>query len=193
MEKFKKTETVIEGLYVIEPTVLGDSRGFFMESYSERDFLEIGITETFVQDNHSKLGRGVLRGLHFQDKYPQAKLVRVTSGSMLNVAVDLRPESKTYGASHSIELSAENKRMYYIPPRFANGFLTLEKDTEFVYKYTDYYDPELDKGVMWNDPVLCIDWQLERYEIDQKYLNISNKDKKRPTFHQLTPREIWKY
>lgn len=192
MGKFKTIPTPIEGLFVIEPTVFGDSRGFFMESYSERDFAEIGITDKFVQDNHSKSGRGVLRGLHFQREHTQGKLVRVTAGAVLDVAVDLRPESPTYGASHSVELTAENKKMFYIPPRFAHGFLTLENDTEFLYKCTDYYHPESDAGIMWNDPVLCIDWQFERYDIDKKYLNISAKDKKHPGFHQLDPKTIWK-
>lgn len=191
MSKFKAIPTPIEGLIVIEPTVFGDARGFFMESYSERDFAEIGIDDKFVQDNHSKSARGVLRGLHFQREHTQGKLVRVTAGGVLDVAVDLRPESRTYGASFSVELSAENKRMFYIPPRFAHGFLTLENNTEFLYKCTDYYHPESDGGIIWNDPILCIDWQFERYGIDQKYLNVSDKDKKHPAFRQLNPREIW--
>lgn len=192
MGKFKAINTPIKGLIIIEPSVFGDSRGFFMETYSERDFAEIGITERFVQDNHSKSGRGVLRGLHFQREHTQGKLVRATAGAVLDVAVDLRPESHTYGAAFSVELSAENKRMFYVPPRFAHGFLTLENDTEFLYKCTDYYHPESDGGIMWNDPVLCIDWQFERYEIDQKRLNISDKDKKHPTFRQLDPKTLWK-
>lgn len=191
MSKFKAIPTPIEGLIVIEPTVFGDARGFFMESYSERDFAEIGIDDKFVQDNHSKSARGVLRGLHFQREHTQGKLVRVTAGGVLDVAVDLRPESRTYGASFSVELSAENKRMFYIPPRFAHGFLTLENNTEFLYKCTDYYHPESDGGIIWNDPILCIDWQFERYGIDQKYLNVSDKDKKHPAFRQLNPKEIW--
>lgn len=192
MAKFKVIPTSIEGLLVIEPTVFGDSRGFFMESYSERDFAEIGIFSKFVQDNHSKSGRGVLRGLHFQREHTQGKLVRVTSGAVLDMAVDLRPGSRTYGAAYSVELSAENKRMFYIPPRFAHGFLTLEDNTEFLYKCTDYYHPESDGGLMWNDPELCIDWQFERYDIDPKRLNISDKDKKHPTLWQLDPKTLWK-
>lgn len=192
MSKFKSIPTPIEGLIIIEPTVFGDSRGFFMETYSERDFEELGITEKFVQDNHSKSARGVLRGLHFQREHTQGKLVRVTAGAILDVAVDLRPESSTYGASFSVELSAENQRMFYIPPRFAHGFLTLEGNTEFLYKCTDYYHPESDGGIMWNDPILCIDWQFERYDIDEKRLNISDKDKKHPAFRQLNPKTIWK-
>ncbi len=192
MSKFKVIETPIKGLLILEPTVYSDKRGFFMESYSKQDFLEIGIDVDFVQDNHSKSGRGVLRGMHFQREHTQGKLVRVTAGSVLDVAVDLRPESYTYGASHSVELSAENKRMFWIPERFAHGFLTLEDNTEFQYKCTDYYHPESDGGIMWNDQVLNIDWQFERYGIDEKYLNISEKDKKHPGFNQIIPQTLWK-
>lgn len=192
MSKFKKLSTTIEGLILIEPTIYGDSRGFFMETYSERDFAELGIHDHFVQDNHSKSARGVLRGLHFQREHTQGKLVRVIAGAVLDMAVDLRPESRTYGASYSVELSAENGRMLYIPPRFAHGFLTLENDTEFVYKCTDYYHPESDAGVMWNDHVLHIDWQFERYDIDEKRLRISDKDRKYPAFGQLDPKTLWK-
>ncbi len=192
MGKFNVIETPIKGLLVIEPAVLKDKRGFFMESYSKRDFQEIGIDVEFVQDNHSKSGRGVLRGMHFQREHTQGKLVRVTAGAVLDVAVDLRPGSYTYGASHAVELSAENQRMFWIPPQFAHGFLTLEKDTEFMYKCTDYYHPESDSGIMWNDQVLSIDWQFERYGIDEKYLNISDKDKKHPGFNQIDPKTLWK-
>ncbi len=192
MGKFNVIETPIEGLIIIEPTVFGDKRGFFLESYSKRDFEEIGIDVEFVQDNHSKSARGVLRGLHFQREHTQGKLVRVTAGSVLDVAVDMRPESRTYGASHSVLLSADNKRMFYVPPRFAHGFLTLENDTEFMYKCTDYYHPESDGGIMWNDQVLAIDWQFERFGIDEKYLNISEKDKKHPGFNQIIPTTLWK-
>lgn len=192
MAKFNAIKTPIEGLMIIEPTVFGDNRGFFVESYSKRDFQEIGIDVEFVQDNHSKSSRGVLRGLHFQREHTQGKLVRVTSGAVLDVAVDMRPESKTYGASFSIELSAENKLMFYIPPRFAHGFLTLENNTEFMYKCTDYYHPESDSGIMWNDQVLAIDWQFGRYGIDEKCLNISAKDKKYEEFNQIIPVTLWK-
>ncbi len=191
MSKYTRIDTPIEGLYVIEPTIHGDRRGFFMESYTQQDFEEMGIELPFVQDNHSCSARGVLRGLHFQRKNPQGKLVRVVSGAVLDVAVDLRPESRTYGASHAIELSAENHRMFYIPPRFAQGFLTLEKDTELLYKCTEYYDAESDSGIMWNDPTLCINWQFERYDIDEKYLNISPKDKKLLGYNQLNPKTLW--
>ncbi len=192
MSNFKVTKTPIEGLLIIEPEVFGDKRGFFMETFSERDFLELGIDAHFVQDNHSKSARGVLRGLHFQREHAQGKLVRVTSGAVLDVAVDLRPESRTYGAAHSVELSADNKRMFWIPERFAHGFLTLENDTELQYKCTDYYHPESEAGIIWNDQILCIDWQLERYDIDEKYLNISPKDKKLPIFRHWNPAQLWK-
>ncbi len=192
MGKFKVIETPIKGLLVLEPTVNSDKRGFFMECYSKRDFEEIGIDAEFVQDNHSKSSRGVLRGLHFQRENSQGKLVRVVAGSVLDVAVDLRPGSYTYGASHAVELSAQNKRMMWIPEQFAHGFLTLENNTELLYKCTNYYDAQSDSGMMWNDQVLGIDWQFERYGIDQKYLLISDKDKKQPGFHQVDPKTLWK-
>ncbi len=190
-KKFNVIKTPIEGLLIIEPTVYGDKRGFFMETYSQRDFEEIGITDVFVQDNHSKSARGVLRGLHFQRKNPQGKLVRVISGAILDVAVDLRPGSRTYGASHSVELSAENKRMFYIPPMFAHGFLTLENNTEMLYKCTEFYHPESEGGLMWNDTTVLINWQFERYDIDEKYLNISPRDKKLSSYGQLNPKTLW--
>lgn len=192
MSKFKIIKTPIDGLFIIEPTVYGDKRGFFMETYSKKDFQEIGLDVEFVQDNHSKSMRGVLRGLHFQREHSQGKLVRVISGAALDVAVDLRPNSRTYGASHSIELSAENKRMFWIPAQFAHGFMTLENDTEFVYKCTDYYNPESESGIFWDDPILCIDWEFERYNIDEKYLNVSDKDKNYPTFRSYNPKTLWK-
>lgn len=192
MAKFNVIETPIKDLLIIEPTVIKDKRGFFMESYSKQDFEEIGIDVEFVQDNHSKSARGVLRGMHFQRANTQGKLVRVIAGSILDVAVDMRPESYTYGASHSIELSADNMRMFWIPERFAHGFLTLENNTEIIYKCTDYYDAKSDSGIMWNDQVLNIDWQFERYGIDEKYLNISDKDKRHQGFNQIIPQTLWK-
>ena len=192
MQKFKLIKTPIEGLSVIEPTVFGDARGFFMETYSQRDFNDLGIKDIFVQDNHSKSAKGVLRGLHFQREHTQGKLVRVISGAVLDVAVDLRPESPTYGKYYSVELSAENKLQFYIPPRFAHGFLTLCENTEFVYKCTDYYHPESDGGIMWNDPQIGIDWQFEKYGLDPKTLNISTKDTGHPTLNQLDKNQIWK-
>ncbi|MGL5084753.1 MAG: dTDP-4-dehydrorhamnose 3,5-epimerase, partial [Clostridium sp.] len=177
MSKFKRIETGIKDLVVIEPTVFGDNRGFFMESYSAKDFKEIGIEIPFIQDNHSKSKKGVLRGLHFQTKYTQGKLVRVTAGSVLDVAVDLRKDSPTFGKYYLVELTEENKKMFYIPAGFAHGFLTLEDNTEFQYKCTDYYAPEHDSGILWNDKDLNIDWELEKYNLTEEALIISEKDK----------------
>ncbi|MGL4392336.1 MAG: dTDP-4-dehydrorhamnose 3,5-epimerase [Fusobacteriaceae bacterium] len=184
MSKFKKIETGINGLVIIEPTVFGDSRGFFMETYSKRDFCEIGIDEEFVQDNHSKSKKGVLRGLHFQTDYSQGKLVRVTSGRVYDVAVDLRRESKTFGQWYGAELTAENKKMFFIPEGFAHGFLTLDDETEFMYKCTKLYHPEYDSGILWNDKEINIDWQLEKYKIDESVLTLSDKDKKLQKFKE---------
>lgn len=178
MGKFKKIETGIEGLYIIEPTVFGDERGFFVESYNKNDFIELGISDEFVQDNHSKSKKGVLRGLHFQTKFSQGKLVRVIKGSVYDVAVDLRKDSKTFGKYFGLELSAENKRMFFIPKDFAHGFLTLEEDTEFTYKCTDFYHPEYDSGIMWNDKDINIDWNFEKYNLQEKDIVLSEKDKK---------------
>lgn len=190
MSKFKAVRTPIEGLVIVEPTVFGDARGFFMETYSEKDFEEIGISAKFVQDNHSKSRKGVLRGLHFQRQHTQGKLIRVTSGSVLDVVVDLRPESSTFGKWEAVFLSADNKRQLYVPPRFAHGFLTLEDDTEFLYKCTDYYHPESDAGVLWNDPQIGIDWNLEHYGIAEPQL--SQKDMAQPTIDQVDWITQWK-
>lgn len=178
MGKFKKIETGIEGLYIIEPTVFGDERGFFIESYNKNDFIELGIADEFVQDNHSKSKKGVLRGLHFQTKFSQGKLVRVIKGAVYDVAVDLRKNSKTFGKWFGVELSAENKKMFFIPEDFAHGFLTLEDETEFMYKCTDFYHPEYDSGVMWNDKDINIDWQLDKYSLNEENIILSDKDKK---------------
>lgn len=155
---FIKTE--IDGVYIIEPKVFGDHRGFFMESWSKRDFEKAGLSYDFVQDNHSSSStKGTLRGIHFQrgDK-SQAKLVRCVKGAVLDVAVDLRPESPTYKKWVAVELSAENKRMLMIPRRFGHGFVTLTDDVEFLYKADNYYAPEADGGIRWNDPEIGVDW-----------------------------------
>lgn len=185
MSKFKKIETGIRDLYVIEPTVFGDNRGFFMETYSKKDFNEIGLTMDFVQDNHSKSKKGVLRGLHFQIKYTQGKLVRVTKGSVYDVAIDLRKNSETFGKWYGVELTEENKKMFYIPEGFAHGFLTLEDETEFQYKCTDYYAPEYDSGVLWNDKDINIEWNLEKYGLNEETILLSEKDKKQQTLLQF--------
>lgn len=185
MNKFKRVETGIKDLIVIEPTVFGDNRGFFMESYSKKDFSQIGLDVEFVQDNHSKSKKGVLRGLHFQTQYVQGKLVRVTAGSVLDVAVDLRKDSSTFGKHFLVELTAENKKMFYIPPGFAHGFLTLEDNTEFQYKCTDYYAPEFDSGVLWNDSDIDIDWNFEKYGLSINEILLSDKDKKQQTLKEF--------
>jgi dTDP-4-dehydrorhamnose 3,5-epimerase len=185
MSKFKKIETNINDLYIIEPTVFGDDRGFFMESYSKRDFEEIGLNMEFVQDNHSKSKKGVLRGLHFQTKHTQGKLVRVIKGSVWDVAVDLRKDSDTFGKWYGVLLTEENKRMFYVPEGFAHGFLTLEDETEFQYKCTDYYAPEYDSGILWNDEDLSIEWPFDEYGITIENLSLSEKDKKQQSFKEF--------
>lgn len=185
MNKFKRVETGIKDLIVIEPTVFGDNRGFFMESYSKKDFSQIGLDVEFVQDNHSKSKKGVLRGLHFQTKYVQGKLVRVTAGSVLDVAVDLRRDSASFGKYFLVKLTSENKKMFYIPPGFAHGFLTLEDNTEFQYKCTDYYASEFDSGVLWNDSDIDIDWNFEKYGLSIDEILLSDKDKKQQTLKEF--------
>ena len=185
MSKFRRVETGIKDLIVIEPTVFGDNRGFFMESYSKKDFYEIGMNIEFVQDNHSKSKKGVLRGLHFQTQHVQGKLVRVTAGSVLDVAVDLRKDSPTFGKHYLVELTADNKKMFYIPPGFAHGFLTLEDNTEFQYKCTDYYAPEFDSGVLWDDSDIGIEWNFEKYGLSVEEILLSDKDKKQQTLQEF--------
>jgi len=180
MSKFKFIETPIEDLYIIEPTVFGDHRGYFMETYNEKDFKEAGLDMKFVQDNQSKSKKGVLRGLHFQHKYPQGKLVRVIKGEVFDVAVDLRKNSKTYGKWYGVILSEENKRQFYIPEGFAHGFLVLSDEAEFTYKCTDFYHPEDECGIIWNDPDIGIDWPLE----DIEEVILSEKDKKWKTLKE---------
>lgn len=150
----------IEGLKVIEPTVFGDNRGYFMETYNYNDFKEAGIDTVFVQDNQSSSRYGVIRGLHFQINYPQAKLVRVISGEVFDVAVDLREGSKTYGKWFGVILSAENKKQFFIPKGFAHGFLVLSENAEFTYKCSDFYHPGDEGGLMWNDPDLSVEWPI---------------------------------
>lgn len=177
---FKFSYTPIEGLVVIEPTVYGDDRGYFMECFRESDYAEAGIPTSFVQENESMSARAVLRGLHFQRTEPQAKLVRVVSGALLDVAVDLREGSATYGKWHAELLSAKNRRQMFIPEGFAHGFLALENDTRLNYKCSRYYAPQDEDGIAWNDPTLAIDWQLERWGIELSELIISEKDRKWP-------------
>ncbi len=160
MGKIKVTTCEIEGLYEIEPTVFGDARGYFMETYHYQDFKEAGIDVQFVQDNQSASKKGVLRGLHFQINYPQDKLVRVLRGEVFDVAVDLRKGSKTYGKWHGVLLSEENKKQFFIPKDFAHGFLVLSDYAEFAYKCTDFYHPNDEGGLIYNDPEIGIDWPV---------------------------------
>ena len=153
--------TSIPDVKIIEPKVFGDARGFFFESYNRRTMEALGIPGDFVQDNHSKSARNVLRGLHYQIRQPQGKLVRVIAGEVLDVAVDIRRGSPTFGKWVSFVLSAENKRMAWIPVGFAHGFVVRSESAEFLYKTTDYYAPEHERSIVWNDPDLAIDWQLD--------------------------------
>jgi dTDP-4-dehydrorhamnose 3,5-epimerase len=156
----KLIETALKDAFVIEPQVFGDARGFFMESWNRRTFAQLGLDLDFVQDNHSRSQRGVLRGLHYQLRQPQGKLVRVVSGSVFDVAVDLRKSSPTFGQWAGVELSAANQRMFWVPPGCAHGFLVLSESADFLYKATDYYAPEHERSILWNDPDLAIDWPL---------------------------------
>lgn len=158
MSQIKVTKCPIEGLYIIEPAVHGDSRGYFMETYNQRDMAEAGLNMVFVQDNQSMSRKGVLRGLHTQKEHPQGKLVRVIRGRVFDVAVDLRAGSETYGKWYGLELSAENKKQFYIPQGFAHGFLVLSDVAEFCYKVTDFYHPNDELGIAWNDPAIGIRW-----------------------------------
>lgn len=178
MDKFKVIRTSIEGLYIIEPKIFSDSRGYFMESYNVNDLKKLNIDTNFVQDNESCSTRGVLRGMHFQSKHSQAKLVRVVKGEVYDVVVDIREQSHTFGKWESVILSSENKRQLYIPQGFAHGFLVLSDDAIFQYKCTEYYYPEYECGIRWNDPDIGIQWPLQ--EIDN--IILSDKDKKLLSF-----------
>ncbi len=174
MGKFNFIKTEIEGVYIIEPTAFGDNRGYFMETYNEADFKAAGLNYTFVQDNQSSSRKGVLRGLHFQKTYPQAKLVRVLKGEVFDVAVDLRKGSKTYGKWVGVVLSEENKRQFMVPRGFAHGFVVMSETAEFAYKCDEFYHPEDEGGIMWNDPEIGIEWP------DAGEIILSEKDKNHP-------------
>ena len=174
MGKIKVTPCDIKGLYVIEPTVFKDERGYFMETYNQNDFHEAGLDMVFVQDNQSMSVKGVLRGLHYQKQYPQGKLVRAVRGTVFDVAVDLRTGSETYGKWFGVVLSAENKKQFYIPEGFAHGFLVLSDLAEFCYKCTDFYHPGDEGGMAWNDPEIGVEWPIE----EGMELIISEKDQK---------------
>ena len=190
MGQIKITRCPIEGLYIIEPAVHGDKRGYFMETYNQRDMAEAGLNMVFVQDNQSMSVKGVLRGMHYQKEYPQGKLVRVIRGRVFDVAVDLRPGSETYGKWYGIELTEENRKQFYISEGFAHGFLVLSDTAEFCYKVTDFYHPGDEGGLAWNDPAIGIEWpeiigeytgsaSAEGYAMaDGTPLNLSEKDQK---------------
>jgi dTDP-4-dehydrorhamnose 3,5-epimerase len=167
----------IEGLYEIQPKVFGDARGYFVESYSARDFREAGLPTAFVQDNQSRSVKGVLRGLHFQRQYPQGKLARVIDGEVFDVAVDIRPESPTRGKWYGVVLRGELQNQFYIPPGFAHGFLVLSDTAVFAYKCTEFYHSEDEGGIIWNDGTIGITWP----DLGMPYL-LSDKDKKLPEF-----------
>ncbi len=179
MAKFEFIKNEIEGLVVIKPTVFGDDRGFFMETFHKDEFAQAGITREFVQDNHSKSSKGVLRGLHFQTENTQGKLVRVIKGEVFDVAVDCRPGSETFGKWYGVTLSEENKVQFYVPEGFAHGFLVLSDEAEFVYKCTDIYNPKAEGGIPYNDETIGIQWP----EIDCE-IKLSAKDQLHTPFAQ---------
>ena len=174
----KVQSTQIPGVLIVEPTVFGDDRGFFLESFNEREMRNIGIDAHFVQDNHSRSRLNVLRGLHYQISQPQGKLVRVVSGKVYDVAVDVRRDSQAFGKWVGVELSAENKRMLWMPPGLAHGFVVLSDSADFLYKATDYYAQEFERTILWNDPDLAIEWPLAGQPI------LSSKDAAAKTFRE---------
>ena len=184
---FTFTDTSIEGVKIVDVNAYGDSRGYFMETYKQSDFVAGGIGCVFVQDNQSSSVRGVLRGFHFQIDHPQSKLVRVVSGKVFDVAVDLRKDSATYGKWEGVVLSAENKRQFFIPRGFAHGFLVLSDSAEFCYKCDDVFHPGDEGGLMWNDPKIGIEWPaLDGDDLfDESQLVLSDKDRRHPPLSAL--------
>lgn len=181
MSNFKIYKTGISGLMIIEPVIFKDNRGFFLETYNRNAFKKIGLNNSFVQDNHSHSSIGVLRGLHMQKKHPQGKLVRVLKGKVYDVAVDTRKNSDTFGKWYGILLSDENMKMFYIPEGFLHGFLVLSEEADFTYKCTDFYYPEDEDGVVWNDAFLNIKWPIT----DSKDIILSEKDRQLKSFTQF--------
>ena len=168
--------TAIADVLIFEPKVFGDARGFFMESYNQRAFAEAaGLEIDFVQDNHSRSRKGVLRGLHYQIQQPQGKLVRVTSGAVFDVAVDVRRSSPTFGRWVGVELTAENHRQLWVPAGMAHGFVVLSESSDFLYKTTDYYAPQFERSIAWNDPAIGIDWPLAAHGIDAPQLSAKDR------------------
>lgn len=178
--KFNFIKTTVPGIVIIEPSVFGDARGYFMETYHKEEFAAAGITDDFVQDNQSMSHKGVLRGLHFQKENTQGKLVRVIAGSVFDVGVDVRPNSATFGKWVGVELSSENKRQLYVPQGFAHGFLVLSETAEFTYKCTDVYNPSAEGGILWNDPEIGIQWPVGISPL------LSEKDEKLPLLKEQT-------
>ena len=181
MGKIKVTPCDIDGLYVIEPKVFGDERGYFVETYNKQEFAANGLDMEFVQDNQSKSKKGVLRGLHFQKQHPQGKLVRVLSGEVFDVAVDIRKGSDTYGKWFGVVLSEENMKQFYVPEGFAHGYYVLSDTAVFSYKCTDFYHPEAEGGILWNDPEIGIQWPVE----DGVEVVLSEKDQRREGIRSL--------
>ena len=177
-------QTKLEGVIIIEPKLFGDQRGFFVESYNQRRYEENGILDTFVQDNHSRSAKGVLRGLHFQKQKPQGKLVQVTHGEVFDVAVDVNPKSKTFSQWVGVKLNSANHTQVYIPPGYAHGFVVLSESADFHYKCTEFYDPADEAGIIWNDETINIDWPI-------KSPILSEKDQKLPTLIQQSSAKIY--
>jgi len=177
MGKINFIKTKINDLYIIEPQIFGDNRGYFMESYNKKEYCDAGLTMEFVQDNESKSKKGVLRGLHFQTSHPQGKLVRVTIGKVFDVAVDLRKGSPTFSKYVSIILTGENKKQLYIPEGFAHGFLVLSETALFSYKCTDYYTPEYESGILWSDEDISVKWPIG--DVEEIFLSTKDKDQKK--------------
>lgn len=181
---YQVTKTPIEGVLELEPKVFGDARGFFFESFNARDFEQAtGLKETFVQDNHSKSAKGVLRGLHYQVQHAQGKLVRVTQGAVFDVTVDIRKDSPTFGQWFGLELSAENKKQLWMPAGLAHGFLVTSESAEFLYKTTDYYHPEFERSILWSDPAIGIEWPLHLLSASPL---LAAKDAQASTLNELT-------
>jgi dTDP-4-dehydrorhamnose 3,5-epimerase len=174
MEKFQRIETKLEGVFLIKPLIFPDNRGFFFESYNKKEIAKIGITTDFVQDNQSCSAKGVIRGLHFQTDHGQAKLVQVLKGAIFDVIVDIRKKSTTYGRWIGVNLSDSDPQMVYISVGFAHGFLSLKDDTRVLYKTTDYYHPEFEGGIRWDDPTIGIEWPIDTYGITSPV--VSEKD-----------------
>ncbi len=186
MGQITVTECPLEGLCIIEPKVHGDDRGYFFESFHQQDMHDAGLETVYVQDNQSMSRRGVLRGMHIQRRYPQGKLVRVIKGTVFDVALDLRRDSQTFGQWYGVEISEDNKKQFYIPEGFAHGFLVLSDIAEFLYKCTDYYHPEDEAGVLWNDPDVGIAWPLD----GMPEIALSGKDKALPLLKNLKNEDI---